>query len=116
MFVLVAGSRGMASPSDVIRINQVLDALYADDRREKWHSVVSGGARGVDQIGEEWARAPALPLVRITPNWTLYGRSAPIRRNADLVSACEFAVVFWDGESRGSVRKRRTAGTIRLLS
>jgi hypothetical protein len=113
MRVLVAGSRALDRPCDAARINQVLDALFADERHACWTQLISGGAAGVDRIGEAWARLNGLPITRMLPEWDKYGRRAGLLRNSDLVSACECAVVFWDGASRGTldtINKLRAAG------
>ena len=64
--------------------------------------VVSGGARGADTLGEQWAKAHGIPTRVFLPDWNRFGRSAGFRRNRDIIDNCELCVAFWDGESRGT--------------
>lgn len=70
--------------------------------------VTSGGARGVDLIGERWARARGIRVRRFPAQWDLYGRSAGMRRNLSMARDAAAApeggclVAVWDGVSRGT--------------
>jgi len=64
--------------------------------------IVSGGARGVDQWAEEWAREHGIPVTVHRPDWEQEGRSAGMRRNSTIVAAADVVLAFWDGESRGT--------------
>lgn len=64
--------------------------------------IVSGGARGVDTIAEQYAKAHHIPTLIIKPDYGRYGRSAPIRRNDIIVDNADLVLAFWDGESRGT--------------
>ncbi len=64
--------------------------------------VISGGARGVDELGEKWAKAHLVPVERFPADWKQHGRSAGVIRNATMLAVAEAVIVVWDGESRGS--------------
>ena len=64
--------------------------------------VVSGGARGVDSIGEDWALHRNKPYEVYNADWELYGRSAGYRRNVDMADISDECYVFISGDSRGS--------------
>lgn len=64
--------------------------------------VISGAARGVDQLGERWAKDHALPLLRMPADWTTYGRSAGYRRNEDMAGVADALIAIWDGHSPGT--------------
>ena len=64
--------------------------------------VVSGGARGADTLGEQWAKAHGIPTRVFLPDWNRFGRSAGFRRNRDIIDNCDLCVAFWDGQSRGT--------------
>lgn len=68
--------------------------------------VVSGGARGLDQLAESMARAAGKRVRSIKADWAKYGRSAGHRRNPDIVAAGSEVHAFWDEASSG------TAGSI----
>ena len=71
--------------------------------------VVSGGARGVDSVAEEAARAAGLEVVVLRADWKRLGRGAGLARNHDVVDTAEEVVAWWDGESRGTLHTLRTA-------
>lgn len=64
--------------------------------------IVSGGARGVDESARAYALACGLPLTELLPDYGQYGRSAPLRRNLEIVRRADLVLAFWDGSSRGT--------------
>lgn len=64
--------------------------------------IVSGGARGIDTCAAEYARLHGIKLVEIYPEYDLYGRIAPLKRNEKIVSYADEGIAFWDGSSRGT--------------
>lgn len=79
--------------------------LLLDETMKKFTDVteiVSGGAKGADSLGEQWAKAHNIPITIYYPEWDKYGKSAGIKRNYLIVRDADFIVVFWDGKSRGT--------------
>ena len=64
--------------------------------------LISGGARGVDTSVCRYAAAVGVPLIEILPDYARYGRSAPLRRNEEIVTRAELVIALWDGASRGT--------------
>lgn len=64
--------------------------------------VVSGTARGVDRLGERWARERGIPVRRFPARWNELGRRAGYVRNLEMVEYGDALVAVWDGESRGT--------------
>lgn len=64
--------------------------------------IVSGGARGIDALGEEWAENNAVPVRRFPANWKSHGRAAGPIRNREMAVYAEALVAVWDGSSRGT--------------
>ncbi len=64
--------------------------------------VVSGGARGVDAVGECWARDNNIPLKRFLAKWHVQGKRAGPIRNGEMAEYAEALIAIWDGESRGT--------------
>lgn len=64
--------------------------------------IVSGGARGADYLGEKYANAREIPLVKYMPDWGKWGKSAGPRRNKLIVEDADEVVALWDGESPGT--------------
>ena len=64
--------------------------------------VLSGGAWGVDHLGELWAAHNDVPLERYPANWKLYGRYAGLRRNLEMLNKAEALIAVWNGYSTGT--------------
>lgn len=64
--------------------------------------VVSGTARGPDQLGERWAEENNISCVKFQPDWDTHGQSAGHIRNAEMAQYGEAVIVFWDGASKGT--------------
>jgi hypothetical protein len=65
--------------------------------------VISGGAKGADNLAEKWAINNQIELTIIKPNWSLYGRGAGIKRNEKIINDCDYCIAFWDGKSKGTL-------------
>jgi len=94
MKTIVAGSRYITDPAFVI------DAVDKSDFEIT--EVVSGGQRGVDKLGEDYAEAAGLPLKVFEADWNKYGDSAGPIRNGQMAEYADAAIIVWDGKSRGS--------------
>lgn len=64
--------------------------------------IVSGGARGADRLGEEYASIRGLELKVFPADWNRYGNYAGPRRNKQMAEYADIAICFWDYESRGT--------------
>lgn len=91
---IIAGSRQGATIQDVSEAVQ----------RCGWRisRVISGTARGVDQLGEQWAAEQGIPVSRFPAEWDRFGRSAGYRRNIQMAENAQCLVALWDGESPGT--------------
>lgn len=90
MKVAVIGSRGISQ----IDLKQFLP----DNTTE----IVSGGAMGVDTCARKYALDNGLKLTEFLPDYKSFGRSAPIRRNVEIIDYADMVLAFWDGESKGT--------------
>ena len=70
--------------------------------------IISGGARGADRLGEQFANDMGLEIVRFIPDWDGLGKRAGYVRNETMAKfAVEngnegMLIAFWDGQSRGT--------------
>ena len=64
--------------------------------------IVSGGAKGIDSCASKYAVENNLKLTEFLPEYSKYGRRAPLIRNTQIVEYADIVLVFWDGKSRGS--------------
>lgn len=65
--------------------------------------IVSGGAAGADRLAEEIAEIYGLRIRVFKANWKKYGKAAGMIRNGDIIDNCDCALVFWNGESKGTL-------------
>ena len=65
-------------------------------------TIISGGALGADQAGQEAARRNGLKLIIYYPDYKRYGRGAPLKRNAHIINEVDLVLAFWDTQSRGT--------------
>ena len=94
MKVVIAGSRG-------INDYEVVAQAVAESGFEVT-LVISGHARGVDLLGEQWALKHDKPYLRMPADWQTYGKSAGPIRNQRMGEFADAAVIVWDGKSRGT--------------
>ena len=64
--------------------------------------IVSGGAKGIDTCAKNYALEHDLKLTEFLPEYSRYGRGAPLRRNITIIEYADLVLAFWDGESRGT--------------
>ena len=100
--VIVAGGRDFADYSKLSATlenfrNVIWKENIADDIE-----IVSGGARGADSLGEQWARKNHVGLIVFPADWDAYGKKAGIIRNEQMGEYADGLIAFWDGESRGT--------------
>ena len=101
MKAAVIGSRGIVN----LDLSQYLPSEVS--------CIISGGAKGLDSIAAEYARAKGLELQEYLPDYSRYGRGAPLKRNELIIAACDVVFAFWDGKSHGTkytIEKARKAG------
>jgi hypothetical protein len=94
MKTIVAGSRGV---EDYAVVELAIQKSGFDITE-----VISGCARGVDKLGEQWADERKIPVKIFPAEWDLYGRRAGAIRNCNMAKYAEGLVAVWDGESRGT--------------
>jgi ribonuclease HI len=103
--VIVAGSRTF---NDAALLAHKLDGILA---RCQEVVVVSGGARGADQLGEQYAQERGLGCIRMAADWELYGKSAGYRRNEQMLEIATHVVLFHVRDSPGTAHMRAIAET-----
>ncbi|KKM65535.1 hypothetical protein LCGC14_1490350 [marine sediment metagenome] len=98
--LIVAGSRG-------ITISSIVDnAILAwSDQYGAPSRIISGGAQGVDRLGEEFAQDHVLERLIMPAIWTQDGkfnRGAGYARNIRMAYEADALLAIWDGESKGT--------------
>ena len=64
--------------------------------------IVSGGARGIDTCAREYAKVHNLKLTEFLPEYSKYGKAAPLKRNIQIINYADEIIAFWDGKSTGT--------------
>jgi len=109
MRVIIAGSRDFNSfellEFEVIRIFKKLKAEgYFTTRNDI--TIVSGTARGADQLGEKFAEKYNLKLERFPADWDKFGKSAGYKRNQQMSTFAKedngVCICFWNQTSKGT--------------
>ena len=90
MKLLIAGSRGIENFDLSKYIEKDID------------TILSGGAKGIDTLAEEYADKMRLSKIILRPRYDLYGKAAPIKRNEELVNMADKILIIWDGASKGT--------------
>lgn len=111
MKIIVAGSRGF---NDYNLLRKKLD-FFLSKKDPATITIISGGARGADQLGERYARERGLQLEIYPAEWEKYGKSAGYKRNELMAEKADGLVAFWDLESRGTKHMIDLAGKKGLL-
>jgi hypothetical protein len=96
MKVVIFGSRSITD------FSQVLRAVEASGVKDKITEIVSGTARGVDTLGEDYARLHSIPVKRYPPDWRRWGSMAGPIRNKDMADYADYGIAVWDGKSGGT--------------
>lgn len=71
--------------------------------------VVSGGAKGVDAMGEYWATQNDIKLKIFPAEWDKLGKRAGHVRNEKMAKYADGLIAFWNGTSRGTADMIKTA-------
>ncbi len=68
------------------------ELLKAEMNKVEIKKIVTGGAKGADQLAENYAREHNIPVEVFKPDWKL-------GRHAGILLACD----FWNGQSKGTL-------------
>ena len=111
MKIAIVGSRRF---DDYDLLKSIMKAYH-----EEVTSIISGGAKGADELAERWSKeflkqAPTI----IRPNWqdtshkdslikyddkgNIYDARAGLRRNELIAQQADLLIAFWDGQSKGT--------------
>lgn len=97
--IIIAGSRSI---TEFYKVQSALSQLTAGGPTRGRYEIVSGGADGVDTLGEQWAEDNDCPVTTFEPDWEDHGKAAGPIRNAEMAEYGDMLVAIWDGESRGT--------------
>lgn len=90
MKTAVVGSRGLYIEN------------FDDYMPEGTTEIITGGAKGIDQCAERYAKEKNIPLTVVRPDYRRYGKGAPLKRNSQIIAMVDIVLAFWDGKSSGT--------------
>ena len=90
MKVAVIGSRGLT-------VENLKDYLPKETTE-----IVSGGAKGIDTGAKNYANAHGIKYKEFLPDYAIYKRGAPLKRNEKIIEYSDLVIAFWDGKSSGT--------------
>ena len=64
--------------------------------------IISGGAKGIDEIAENFADQHKISKLIIYTRYDIYGKAAPLKRNEKMVDLADQILIIWDGISHGT--------------
>ena len=105
MKVIVAGSRTISDRSIVA------DAIASSGIQIT--ELISGNARGVDSVAENWASVNKIPFVTFPAQWEKYGKPAGAIRNAEMAKKADALIAIWDGKSTGTNNMIKTMNKLK---
>lgn len=98
MRTIIAGSRNVKNYKTVL--NAIRKAIESSQIRPT--CIISGGANGVDKLGEKFARDFEFPLEVYKADWDKYGNKAGYIRNEQMALVSDALIAIWDGTSNGT--------------
>jgi hypothetical protein len=102
MKLIIAGSRTIE-----LTVLQLSSYLGDFTNIPKIKEVVSGGAKGVDTSGEEYAKTRDIQIKRF-PYLSELGKSGGPVRNKQMAEYSDALLLIWDGKSKGSANMKAT--------
>lgn len=97
--LIIAGGRDFKDEALLRdRLSEMLKQGIINDSVE----LICGMAKGADQLGHDVFQQAGLPISKFIPDWDGLGKRAGFVRNADMGNAADLALIFWDGQSKGT--------------
>jgi hypothetical protein len=94
MRTIIAGSRVILG-KNIVREAHILSGFTVT-------TVISGGAKGVDRLGEQYAKEIGVPVEVYEPDWEGQGKKAGYLRNQSMALVADALIAIWDGKSKGT--------------
>ncbi|MBQ8497220.1 MAG: hypothetical protein IJ489_07205 [Clostridia bacterium] len=64
--------------------------------------IITGGASGMDSLAEKFADQHKISKLVLRPQYHIYKKAAPLKRNEKMVDLADEILVIWDGKSKGT--------------
>lgn len=110
MRLIIAGSRDLTDPL-------YIDMMSAAIAQHGWNPsrVLSGRAKGIDTLGEIWARENDVEVEPYPADWNLHGKAAGPIRNRQMAENADALLLIRKRDSRGSLSMLNEANRLGIL-
>jgi len=102
MKLIIAGGRNLFRG-----ISEIQEDLNNYELYENLNEVISGGATGIDNCGEEFAKERYIGIKEFPADWDKHGKAAGPIRNRQMAEYGDALLLIWDGKSRGSANMKK---------
>jgi hypothetical protein len=102
MKLIIAGSRNFNDYDTLDKETTRFIEFICNEFDKKVDTIISGGAKGADTLGERYAKEHKLNILKMPAEWDKYGKSAGYKRNVSMAKEAEAVICFWDGQSKGT--------------
>lgn len=113
MKLIIAGGRDYVLEGQVSDFDQFMQAIV--DQLGAVTEVVSGGAKGADSVGMDWAGRKGIPVRVFAPDWDAYGRAAGPIRNRQMAEYADALVCFPGGKGTASMIREAEKVGLRIF-
>lgn len=104
MNTIIMGSRAITD------YEQVKDVVNKCPFVDEISVVLSGGANGVDKLGELWAKENGVPVILFPADWNgPMKKRAGFLRNIQMAENADACIGIWDGRSVGTEHMMKLA-------
>jgi len=109
MKVIITGSSFFTNYD---KLNNIMNSINTN---KKITQLISTNTKGVNQLGEKWAKANKIKIKTVPADWDKWGKSAGFKRNEMMISQADVVVAFWDGKTPTTQHLINTAKSNKLL-
>lgn len=96
MKIAIIGSRNPGNIDFEMLLAEYSISIKSDD------IIISGGAKGIDSLAASFALKNGNQLLEFLPDYSKFGRGAPLVRNKQIIDNADVVIAFWNHESRGT--------------
>lgn len=83
-------------------MNKLFENKILLDHDKDEIQIISGNAKGIDKLGERYAKENGYKLLLYPANWDKYGKKAGPIRNSEMIKIANLLIAIWDGNSKGT--------------
>lgn len=115
MRIIIAGSRTITGKAGAMEVMKAFMEAVAEWDSHEVTEIVTGGAKGVDELGKRFAEKFGIAHKEFPADWDTHGKRAGYLRNVEMAENADALVLVWDGQSKGSRMMKEIAEGQALL-